>query len=181
MSQSKAAVEAVSPSGFVRVEHVRAHGAVRLIVGGATPRVTILELPVGDFLGRLGLMNWPAAEPVAYLIFAGNEGRTIGGAGDYVASFPTEDVAREAFRGVCQAHSPDWAQLVRVDRGGRLTVICWRGGTGGQRSSADLSRPEAPPEPEGPATVVLLPQRGRGGGWAGRTADGTESPVQPLS
>lgn len=163
VGRSRAVVEAASPTGSVRLEHVRARRTVRVIVRrGSGPRETMLEIDVGHFLDRLGLTNWPAADPVAFLIFAGNAGRTVGGAGDFVGSFSTETEARIAFGEVCGASSPDWAQLVRVENGGRLSVVCWRGPAGGRKPLADLSGGRAvTAAAPGRARVVSLARRAR--------------------
>jgi hypothetical protein len=64
----------------------------------------------------------------AYLLFAGPH-ESPGGLRDFVGLFHDEATARRAFRAVrlSSEHRAAWAELGRVDSGGKLSLLCWFG------------------------------------------------------
>jgi hypothetical protein len=64
-----------------------------------------------------------------YLLFAGTSQPPRGGLGDLVATFTSEQKARDAFRNVrLRPPSPrSWAQLAVVDGDNGIRPLCWFG------------------------------------------------------
>lgn len=90
-----------------------------------------VEVPRFALLEALGPDSGAAAQPAVpaqYVLVA-----AVGGVGarsaPSLAVFGREDEAREAFQGLrLRKHPPvQWAQLVSLDRDGRLRTVCWFG------------------------------------------------------
>lgn len=126
-------ISAIAGEGFLRLEHLTRRRVIRIAIR-PSPRAAAesTEMSVDDFVDQLGLAQQRAPACPRFLIFAGADGRQSGGAGDFVAAFPSEEEARNAFRHICQHAAADWAQLVCLGDNGRLRTLCWKGTRAGR-------------------------------------------------
>ncbi len=120
----------------VRLMSSRVRHVVRVGIQNTTEGSVefIAELPVADFLDRLGVASEASSE--CFAIFAGEGATPRGGIRDFVCAFPTLGAAKASFERLCP-HA-DWAQLVRLRAGGGAEVLCWRGSHATPRTRADL-------------------------------------------
>ena len=91
-----------------------------------------------------------------YLLFAGTQQPPIGGRGDLVDTFMSEEAVRRAFREIRLRTSAttSWAQLAVVDCQQGVKPLCWFGiGAEPERHRPARHRP-APDTPAGEAKVV---------------------------
>ncbi len=155
-------------AGFCRVRllYSRVRRVVRIGVQdtAGTGQVMVADLPVADFLDRLGVAGEAASD--CFVIFAGQGETPGGGIEDFVRAFGAEDAARASFERLCETARTDWAQLVRLQPRGEPEVLCWRGPHTAPHTRRDLEllldgpsvtmardlRPSAPLRPLGPSS-----------------------------
>lgn len=107
----------------LRAQFIKSRRVVRLVSDdGGT-----FELPLLEYLDRLGIDPSDLAPPRHYVVFAGTEERRAGGAGDIAGTFATEEEGRAAFQRMRASRDHKWAQLVSLDARGRARAICWFG------------------------------------------------------
>lgn len=105
------------------------------------------------------------AEPSWFLLFGGLHQESIGGLRSIRGVFDSEDEARSAFRRLRLEHrsAPGWAELVALDRSGRVKALCWFG----VPSEAVVDHPAGSgrlPEAQAPGAATDVPgvsQKGR--------------------
>jgi hypothetical protein len=107
----------------LRALFVRSRRVVRLVSDDGET----FELPLNEFLQRLGVDPADLVPPRHYVVFAGTEERPAGGAGDIAGTFGTEDEGRALFQRLRASPDHRWAQLVSLDARGRARAVCWFG------------------------------------------------------
>jgi len=143
------------PGGAVAIEYLRTSRVLRFHApsGGTAGAV---EMPLAEFVAGLGLEAADLMSPRQYLLFGG-AGGGAGGVRDLVGAFNAEATAKDAFRSL--RLSPDlrggWAELVALQPGGRMKLVCWFG------------RAPSVPSDWGPPTPAASRKR-VGSRWASR-------------
>ena len=96
-----------------------------------------------------------------YLLFAGTTQPPRGGLGDLVATFTSEEKARQAFRQIRlqPPHPRSWAQLGVVDAGGAVKPLAWFGI--GAALDAGSVKPDMRSAPQAQAEVDRRPRVSR--------------------
>jgi len=121
-----------NPAAQVQVEYIKSRRVLRFRPGqDANP----VEVPVEDFCRSLGIDVDELVPPRRYMLFAGVDAHAGSGARHVVATFTSEDAARDAFRTLRLAHGEpdDWAEVASVEAAGGLRQLCWFGTPWGER------------------------------------------------
>ncbi len=108
------------------VEYVRRRGMLRF---GASGRGGYEEVSPAALLRKLGVDVTELAPARQFLLFGGSDWPPVGGLGDLVAVFDSEDDARDRFRQLRLIQNPGrrWAELAALDAAGCVRRLCWFG------------------------------------------------------
>ena len=130
----------------LRAHYIKSRRVVRL----TSDEGDSFELPLLEYLDRLGIDPADLAPPRHYVVFAGTDERPAGGAGDIAGAFGTEEEGRAYFQSLRTSRDHKWAQLVSLDARGRARAICWFGdrfrasaGAAGSQSTGETGRRRA--------------------------------------
>ena len=115
------------PGGAVAIEYLQSSRVLRF-VKPADRSAGAVEMPLAEFVAGLGLEATDLMSTRQYLLFGG-AGGGAGGLRDLVGAFNAEATAKDAFRRL--RLSPDfrggWAELVALQPGRRMKLVCWFG------------------------------------------------------
>lgn len=131
------------------------------------PDGTAFELPLGQFLERLGVDVADLCPSRHWVVFAGDDGRPLGGTGDIAGTFACEEEAKAYFRRLRASSGYKWAQLVSFDARGRAHTVCWFGDV--VRHPTITGATQRPPRrPPAPPELHVVPAEDER--WMARTA-----------
>lgn len=104
----------------VLVDYVKSRRTLRIRVGNIAS-----EMPLGELFSRLDVDGTELAPARRYLLF-GAVGAALGGVGDLVGVFGSEQDARRAFVDLRQEGRlrSGWAELCQIDLRGRVSILC---------------------------------------------------------
>ena len=113
----------------VRVEYVKRRRVLRLVGWHEDGETVARTLSVPEFCEELGIEAEELAAPRRYLVFAGSHRAPVGGAGDLVAAFDSEQEARKAFSALrlSRPGHDEWAEMVALDGRGQVHQLLWFG------------------------------------------------------
>jgi len=129
-----------NPAAKVQVEYIKSRKVLRFRPGQDGDPV---EVPVEDFCSSLGIDVAELVPPRRYMLFAGVDAHAGFGPRHVVATFTSEDAARDAFRTLRLAHAEpeDWAEVASVEADGGLRQLCWFGTPWGERGRRSVPAP----------------------------------------
>lgn len=104
----------------VVIDYVRSRSTLRIRVGNVGG-----EMRLGELFSRLDVDGKELAPARRYLLF-GAAGAALGGVGDLVGVFGSEQDARRAFVDLRQEGPwrSGWAELCQIDLHGRVSIVC---------------------------------------------------------